>query len=77
MDHTANLPNQFSMQEILRIAASPAGQQLISLMKQQGGSDFQNAVDSAAAGDYSQAKRVIESLMTDPKAQQLLKELGR
>ena len=77
MDLTSNLPGQFSMQEILRIAASPAGQKLISLMKQQGGSDFQKAMDCAASGDYSQAKRVIESLMTDPKAQQLLKELGR
>ena len=77
MDHLSNLPNQISMQEILRLASSPAGQQLIGLMKQQGGSEFQKAMSSAASGDYSQAKLAIERMMADPKAQQLLKELGR
>lgn len=72
-----NLPGNFSMQDILRIASSPAGQQLIALMQQQGGSEFQQAMSSAAGGDYTQAKRAIEAMMADPQAQQLLKELGR
>ena len=71
-----NLPNNLSMQEVLRLASSPAGQQLIAMMQQKGGSDFQKAMASAATGDYSQAKKAIEALMTDPKAQQLLKQLG-
>lgn len=77
MDHLSNLPNQISMQEILRLASSPAGQQLIALMRQQGGNEFQKAMSSAASGDYSQAKLAIERMIADPKAQQLLKELGR
>ena len=72
-----NIPNNFSMQEIMRLATSPAGQQLIAMMQQQGGSEFQKAMAKAAAGDYSQAKRAIKTMMADPKAQQLLKELGR
>ena len=76
MEHNSGLPNQLSMQEVLRIAASPAGQQLIALMRQQGGKEFQKAMDTAAGGDYTQIKRAIESLLQDPKAQQLLKELG-
>ena len=71
-----NLPNNLSMQEVLRLASSPAGQQLIAMMQQKGGSDFQKAMASAAIGDYGQAKKAIEALMTDPKAQQLLKQLG-
>ncbi len=71
-----NLPNNMSMQEVLRLANSPAGQQLIALMQQQGGGEFQKAMASAASGDYRQAKQAIEALMTDPKAQQLLKQLG-
>lgn len=77
MDNSSKLPNNLPMQEVLRMAASPAGQQLIALLRQQGGADFQNAMASAADGDYAQAKRAIEALMADPKAQQLLKELGR
>ena len=77
MDNSNNLPNKFSMQEIYRLAASPAGQKLIAMMQQQAGNDFQKAMERAAAGDYAQAKQAVEKLMADPMAQQLLKELGR
>lgn len=77
MENNSNLPNNLPMQEVLRMAASPAGQQLIAMLRQQSGSDFQKALASAAAGDYTQAKHAIETLMADPKAQQLLKDLGR
>lgn len=75
MDHNYNLPDGFSMQEVLRLAASPAGQQLIALMKQKDGPDMHKAMAQAAAGDYSQAKRAMESLLSDSTAKQLLKEL--
>ena len=77
MGANSNLPNNLSMQEILRLANSPAGKQLIAMMQQQGGNELQKAMEKAAAGDYTQAKQTIETMMSDPKAQQLLKELGR
>ena len=77
MENRTELPGGIPMQEILRMAASPAGQQLIAMMRSQGGSELQQAMSNAAAGDYQQAKRAIEKLMTDPQAQKLLKELGR
>lgn len=77
MDHNSKLPNGISMQEVLRLAASPAGQQLIALMQQKGGTKFEQAMQQAAAGDYTGAKRAMESFLTDPQAQRLLKELGR
>ena len=76
MEHSPKLPNQPSMWDILRLAASPAGQQLFALMKKQGGEEFQKSMELAAKGDYTQIKRAIESTMTDPQAQKLLKELG-
>lgn len=77
MENIPNLPDNFSMQEVLRMAASPAGQQLIALLRQQDGNAFQSAMSSAAAGDYTQAKHAIEKFMADPQAQKLLKQLGR
>jgi len=77
MENSSKFPTQLPIQEVYRLAASPAGQKLIALMQQHGGSEFQKAMQSASAGDYTQAKRAIEKLMTDPQAQQLLKELGR
>ena len=76
MESNSGIPNNFSPQELLRMASSPAGRQLIAMLQQRGGDGFQAAVSSAAAGDYSQAKRIIEDLMSNPQAQQLLKELG-
>ena len=77
MENRPNLPENLSMQEVLRMASTPAGQQLIALLRQQGGSDFQAAISSAAAGDYTQAKHAVEKLLADPQAQKLLKQLGR
>ena len=75
MDLKQNLPNDLPIQEVLRMAATPAGQQLIALLRTQNSREFQNAMSSAASGDYAQAKKVIESLLSDPKAQQLLEQL--
>ena len=69
--------HDFSIQDAMRLASSAAGQQLIALLQQKGGDGFRQAMASAAGGDYAQAKSALESLMTDPQAQKLLKELGR
>ena len=76
MEQNSKMPNQPSMQEMLRLAASPAGKQLIALMQQKGGEDLQKAMKLAATGDYMQAKKAMESVLSDPQAQKLLKELG-
>ena len=77
MENNMNLPDNLSMQDVLRMAATPAGQQLIALLRQKGGNDMQAAMSGAASGNYAQAKRVVEKLMADPQAQNLLKQLGR
>ena len=76
MEQNPKMQNQPSMQEMLRMAASPAGKQLIALMQQKGGEDLQKAMKLAATGDYVQAKKAMESVLSDPQAQKLLKELG-
>ena len=75
MENNANLPNHLPMQEVLRMAAIPAGQQLIALLRQKSGDTFQSAMSSAAAGDYTQAKQAIEKMMEDPQAKKLLEQL--
>lgn len=77
MEQNSKLPNQLPMQEMLRFAASPAGKQLLALMQQKGGNELQKAMGLAAAGDFSQAKQLMESVLSDPQAQNLLKEFGR
>lgn len=69
--------NDDAMAEAMRLAQSPAGQQLLQILRKTGGEQLQQAIAKAAAGDYDQAKQTICQLMEDPEAQKLLSQLGR
>ena len=77
MDQDMRFPKDFSMQEAMRLASSPAGQQLIAMLQQQNSADLQKAMNSAAAGDMEQAKKALSALLQDPQTRKLLDQLGR
>ena len=66
----------FSMEEVMGLAKSPAGRQLIAMLQQKDNSQIQKAISQAKGGDYAQASRTISDLLSSPEAQKLLKELG-
>ena len=74
MENQSNFADQFSIQEAIRLSNSPAGRQLIDLLRRQDSSSFQSAMKSACAGEYQDAKQMIEKLLADPEAQKLLKQ---
>lgn len=65
-----------AMQEALRLAKTPAGQQLLQLLQQNNATQLQKAMSSAAAGDYAQAKQTLSALLDTPEAKKLLNQLG-
>ena len=67
----------FSMEEVMRLAKSPAGQQLLAMLQQTDGVQLQQAAQQASMGEYSQAGQTLQTLLSTPEAQKLLKELGR
>lgn len=67
----------FSMQEALRLAKSPAGQQLLAMLRRSDSGQLQQAMDQATAGNYAQASQIISTLLSSGEAQQLLDELRR
>ena len=67
----------FSMQEALRLAQSPAGQQLLAMLKQSDNEQLQQAVQQASAGDFAKAGKTISALLSSAEAKSLLDELGR
>ena len=67
----------FSMQEALRLAKSPAGQQLLDMLRRSDSGRLQQAMNQASAGDYATASQTLASLLASPEAQQLLDELRR
>jgi len=67
--------HQFSIEDAKRLAQTEAGQKLLSLLQTQNAPQFQTAMQQASAGDYSQLKQTLSSLMASPEARALLKQL--
>lgn len=66
----------FSMEEVMRLAKSPAGQQLLAMLQQSDSDRVQQAASQAAAGDYTSAAQTLNALLSSPEAQALVKQLG-
>lgn len=66
----------FSMEEAMRLAKSPAGQQLISHLQEQDPDTLNKAMAEASGGNYTEAKQILSSLMQDKNIQQLIKQFG-
>ena len=66
----------FSMQEAMRLAKTPAGQQLLALLQQADKRSVNQAMAKAAAGDYEQAKALLGPLLASEEARALLAQLG-
>ena len=67
----------FSVQEAMRLAKTPAGQQLLALLQQADGNALQKIAAQAAVGNLKQASESLSSLLSTPEAQNLMKELGK
>lgn len=68
---------EFSLKEALRLAKSPAGQQLQQLLQQADQETLNGALLQAKQGNYDEAAKQLSALMSSPKAQALLKELEK
>ena len=76
MDQKSQLPQGITREEIMRIANSPAGQQLVRLLQQRGGDQLQNAVDKASRGNFEDAKNTLSDMLNTPEIQAMLRQLG-
>lgn len=68
---------QWDASQVMRLAASPAGKKLISLLQGSHGEELNAAMDSAAKGDYRQAKQTINAFLETPEARALMEQLRR
>lgn len=62
---------------LLRLAQSPAGQQLIAALKQSQGDNLSQAMAKAAIGDYTHAQKIISDFLSTPEGKSLLQQFGR
>ena len=64
----------FSIQDAMNLAKSPAGQQLLTLLRQADQDTLQKAMAAANAGDYAKAARTLNSVIT-PQMRKIAKDL--
>lgn len=62
---------------LLRIAQSPAGQTLLTLLKSSNSADLDSIAAAAASGNLEEAKQKLGSMLTSKEAQELLKQLEK
>ena len=65
------------MGELIRLAQTPAGQQLIALLQKQGGSRLQQAIENAAAAAKSHPERLDVILAIGKGNERWIKRLNR
>ena len=65
----------FSMQEALRLAKTPAGQQLLALLQQQDSEKLRLAMNQATSGNMESAQQSLSELLSSPEIKALLRQL--
>lgn len=68
--------DNFSMQDALRLAKSPAGQQLLALLQQSDPDAMHKAMKQASDGDYSQISQTLAPLLASEDVKKLLQQMG-
>lgn len=70
-----NSPN-FSMEDAMRFANSPAGKQLFAMLQRSGNPGIQKAMEQVRRGDMDGAKATLRSMGGDPDIQKMFGEKG-
>lgn len=69
------MDQNLDLNQLMKLAKSPAGQQLMQLLQQQGGKELETAVQKASSGNFGHAKKALSALLDSPEAKKLLKQL--
>ena len=67
--------DDFSVQEAMRLAKTPAGQKLIALLQQEKGDKLQEIIRLAQEGNIRSAGNALQNMLSSDTAQQLVKEV--
>ena len=63
------------IEEAMKLAATPQGQQLLKQLQEQHGQLLQTAMQQAQSGDYEQVKQMLSGLLSSPEGKALFQQL--
>lgn len=70
-----DMGQDLSFSELMRIASSAEGKQLLELVRQNSDPKFSDAMRLAENGDYSQAKQMIGKFLDTPEAKSIMEKI--
>ncbi len=65
----------FSNKDIMQLAKSPAGRELMNLLRSEHSAAMDSVTRSAREGNIENAKAALAAFLSDPKTQALLQKL--
>lgn len=65
----------FSPQEAMRLAKTPAAQQLLAMLQQQNTGQLEKIMAMAKSGDMTSAGNALQGLLSSPDARKLIRQL--
>lgn len=68
-------PGNINLSELMKIANSAAGKELLSLVQKNKDAQFDEAMHQAQSGDFSQAQEIISKILSTPEAEALMKKI--
>lgn len=71
-----NQSQGFSMEDIMQLMRSPAGQQLAKLLQSSDDPALQKAKQLSASGNMDAAKQALTQMVANEEIQKLLSQLG-
>jgi hypothetical protein len=69
------MEQQFDMQQLMKLARSPAGLQLMDALKRTDRVGMEKAAAAASSGNLDQAKEALSGLLASPEIRNLLQTL--
>ena len=70
-----NIPDNNTLQQVLKLAQSPAGQKLMAMLQSADQQTLSKARQQAADGDYTTAKDTLSSILHSAQMQQIIQEM--
>ena len=71
LNHSGNI----SMEDAMRLAESPTGQQLLALLQQSHADRLEEAMSKASSGDMTGAKNALSDLLSSPQIREMLRRM--
>lgn len=75
MQNPSDIPQGLPLDKIMKFAATPQGQALLSQLQQQHSTEMDSAIAQAQAGDYSAVKQTMAAFLASPAGQELMQKM--